>query len=713
MEIRGQQIKYFLFSQYLADGIRITLEIVLPVIICSYLGYADIGYTIAQGALCVSISDAPGPVEHKRNGMLYSVLFVVSMSVLTGFANNNILLIGLLILCSSFFFTMFSIYGNRAASVGTGALLIMILRLSVELPPIDVLKESVLILAGGLWYFVMAMLFFRVTPYRPEQRALGNCIHEMAKFLRVKALFYDHKTDFKEEYRQLVAQQIVVSEAQDALRELLYKNRELMQETTKRGKMLILTFADVMELYEQITAIWYDYESLHEKFGDTGILEDLAAAIREIAEEMDVIGLAIQSNIAAQKKHFVEEALEKIKSKIDALGKADPGNLVLKKILVNMINISRRVDDLYSYFMAAKINTRQLQSQNYYASFVSHQQIDFSLFRNNLNLESSVFRHSLRMMITCMAGFFIAKIIDYGHHSYWILLTIIIILKPGFGLTKERNIQRLLGTVVGAIIGLTILGFIQDRDVLFGFIIFFMIGTYTYQRLNYIVMVIFTTPYILILFNLLGLPFWTIAQERLIDTVIGCILAFLASYLLFPHWESSRLQSHMETLLKANIDYLRKLKEMMCGKEVPLLDYKLVRKELFISIANLSAAFHRMLNDPRGKQQNRKATDQFVVLNHILSSNVAGLASGIRDKEKKIYPREILQKIKRAITIMEEALQTLDEDFKPGIIESIPGTAAEEIQPGQLQLANQVDFINKVAGDIKKTTRDMAAGFKK
>src|SRR5688572_4296074 len=187
MEIKTQQIRYFLFSQYLADGVRITLEIVLPVIICSALGYTDIGYTIAQGALCVSISDAPGPVEHKRNGMLYSILFVVLMAVLTGLAHGHILLAGGLILCSSFFFTMFSIYGNRAASVGTGALLIMILRLSLDLSTLQVFTDALLILIGGVWYFLMALLLFRITPYRPEQRALGTCIHEMAKFLRIKA----------------------------------------------------------------------------------------------------------------------------------------------------------------------------------------------------------------------------------------------------------------------------------------------------------------------------------------------------------------------------------------------------------------------------------------------------------------------------------------------------------------------------------------------
>ena len=119
----------------------------------------------------------------------------------------------------------------------------------------------------------------------------------------------------------------------------------------------------------------------------------------------------------------------------------------------------------------------------------------------NLTLESSVFRHALRMMITCGAGYVIGKLLPYGHYSYWILLTIIIILKPGFSLTKQRNFERLTGTIAGGLIGLLILAFIHDRSVLFALIVFFMIGTYTFQRLNYIVMVIFMTPYILIFFN--------------------------------------------------------------------------------------------------------------------------------------------------------------------------------------------------------------------
>jgi TRAP-type C4-dicarboxylate transport system permease small subunit len=56
MKGKRQHIQYFLFSQYLADGIRITLEIILPAVIASQFGRMDIGLMMSTGALCVSMT---------------------------------------------------------------------------------------------------------------------------------------------------------------------------------------------------------------------------------------------------------------------------------------------------------------------------------------------------------------------------------------------------------------------------------------------------------------------------------------------------------------------------------------------------------------------------------------------------------------------------------------------------------------------------------
>ncbi len=705
---KTQNLRYFLFSQYLADGVRVTLEILLPALIFAQFGMLTTGISISLGALCVSIADAPGPVEHKRNGMLYCNLFIFPVALLTGFLNHDIFLLGLLILFSSFFFTMFTVFGNRASSIGTAALLILILRMSTVLPAAKILTDSLLILAGGTWYMLVALLFYKLTPYRPAQRSLGDCIHETAKFLRIKSLLFETDTNLDDEYHKLVEQQIVVNEKQDAVRELLFKNRELLKESTTIGRRLVITFVDVVDLYERIMANWYDFNLLRKKFGDTGILDEVAETLVKFSIELDSIGQAIQSNSSHTRQYNFSIELEKLKGSIDSISESGNSNFMLKKILVNFRKLERNTADILNYFNEEKASERKVRTPLEYSKFVSHQQISSTVFRDNLTLESSVFRHSLRMMITCGLGFTISKLISYGHHSYWILLTIVIILKPGFSLTKQRNFERFTGTLIGGLIGLLIITFVHDSIVLFIIMSFFMVGTYTYVRLKYIVMVIFMTPYLLILFNFLGLGILDVAGERLLDTAIASLLAFMASYFLFPYWESKQLPGYMASVLKANIDYLQELCDILYGKKNSSLEYKLVRKELFVSTANLAAAFHRMLSEPKSKQLHASDIYEFVVLNHVLSSSIAAVTESYPANESIHYTKEVIQPIKRSLNILEKSLQQLQKSYTKEVPKPLPKSQPEENEIPGKHLADQIDFIYSIAIDIGKVTRLIA-----
>ena len=696
-------IKNFLFSQHLADGIRTTLEIALPTIVCAQLGKIETGITISLGALCVSISDVPGPVKHKRNGMLYCNIFIFLMALLTGLVNNNMYALGFLIALSSFFFSMFSVYGNRAASIGTASLLIMILRITNVTDVINVVNDSVLILCGGIWYMLIALLLYRLTPYRPAQRSLGECIHETARYLRIKSELYNTKTKPDDEYKKLVAQQVVVNEKQEQVREHLFKNRQLLKESIRSGRTLVLTFADLVDLYEHIMASWYDYTSLRERFSSSGILDEISIIIKNIADELDHIGFAIQSNSSYKKTYNALPDLIKLKSAIDAAGESAASVLILKKILINLRNISERVDGLSAYF-GNSFSERKIRNDNDYSKFVTHQKIDITTFKNNLTLHSSVFRHSLRMMVTCIIGYIISRFLPNGHHSYWLLLTIIVILKPGFSLTKQRNYERLTGTIAGGLIGLLLLAFIHDRDILFFLIIFFMIGTYTFQRLNYIVMVIFMTPYLLTLFNLLGIGFINVIEERLLDTGIGSLLSFMASYLLFPHWESDKLDNYMSIVLKANIDYMYTLADFVRGEKKSSLDYKLIRKEIFVSTANLSGAFNRMLSEPKSKQRKGNEIYEFVVLNNVLSSNTAGLIDDIAAGENVPDQKEAQHYIKQSIYNLRNSILKLDKNFLLNNEEIKIPESYKLKRKNDSELLEQFDFIYKLTNKINKTT---------
>lgn len=707
MNISGHSIKYFFFSQYLADGIRITLQIILPVLAGYYTNQIDAGLTMATGAFCISICEIPGPVKDKRNGMLYATGFVLLISLLTGLFNGNNVLMGGLIMISTFFFSMIGIYGNRAASVGTAALLMMIIRMSEVQPLQETLNDSLLIFAGCIWYLLASMFFNQLSPYRPSQRSLGECIHETAGYLKLKAAMYDPSADQEEITGKLLAQQVTINEKQDITRELLFKNRQITKDPSRRGRLLVLTFIHAVDLFEQITATWYDYRQIREKFAGTGILEEIAAVIRNMSEELDRIGFAIQANQSYDATFDWLTALNTLKSNIDALDETK-SHFILKKILVNLRQIGELTDNIMLHFSDSNVsNNKQEQPEHDFSKFVSHQVIHPGVFVNNLSLTSASFRHALRMMITCLAGYLISLFLSYGQHGYWIVLTIIIILKPGFSLTKQRNFERITGTIAGAMLAFVLLSYIHDKTILFLLVIFFMIGTYTSQRINYIVMVIFITPYLLIVLNLLGMGFEELVRERLLDTGIAFLLAFVANYLLFPNWEVHQLKTHMANIIHANLAYLGKLNNLYSGNNIPPIEYKLARKNLFVSMANLSAAFHRMLSEPESKQQSREHIYQFVVLNQVLSSNIAGLATS--DSTNAGFNHDAVILLKRIDEVLQETLLLLTEHVNRA---STPGLKITRQHTGSghsTQIRDQLDFIFNVAQDIRKVTRVIQA----
>ncbi|UFH57300.1 FUSC family membrane protein [Spirosoma sp. KNUC1025] len=702
MNKRARQVSYFLSSQYFSDGLRTTLSILLPALALMQFGQLQAGLAMSLGALNVSISDAPGPVAHRRNGMAASVLLCGLVTLITGFARMNPYVLGLEITLFGFFFSMFGVYGNRATTVGTAALLIMILMLDRPLDATGVLHETALVIAGGSWYMAISLLASQLQPYRLAQQALGQCIHEMAKLMAIKADFYRVSTDLDDDYRRLIAQQVVVSEKQDAVREVLFKSRRIVNESTSTGRLLVLTFTDVVDLYEQITAMYYDYSSIRERFGRTGVLNTVAKLIRRLSVELDHIGLAIQSPVRFHRPVDINPTLAELKQTIDALSDQEGSTLVLKKVLVSLRAVSQRVTTLQNNLSKpdrSPVRTDDIE----YGRFISHQIIDVESFKDNLTLNSSAFRHAARVSIAMLVGYVVTMLLSYGHHSYWVLLTITVIMKPAFSLTKQRNIERIIGTLAGGLIGVLILTFVPNKTAQFGFMVFFMLGTYSAQRTYYMVMVICVTPFVLILFSFLGVSYLGVVEERFFDTLLGGVIAFIASYLLFPQWESDQLIKPMQAVLQANVRYLQLLLDSLSGRAIDIEEYKLARKDVYVTSANMGAVFDRMMSEPKHKQRNERLIYQFVVLNHILSANIATITSDRISSEPKPCSASFIRPVKRALFTLTESLRRLGvSSMKPA--PELPAADSKGITSptDDRSVGEQLAFIQQVSSDISK-----------
>lgn len=701
-----KELRSFFSSQPFSDGLRITIAVLLPALVASFLGNIHLGMLFSLGALCVSLADTPGAIVNRTNTMLFCLAFIISTALLTEWARTSLFWMGMLVVALSFFFSLFLVYGLRGAAVGNAALLVMVLSMDQEPLAYGFGAQALFIFCGGLWYTLVSLAAYRIAPFRTAQRSLGECIRELAQYLNIKANFYDCDHPLEGNFNKLLAQQIVVHEKQDAVREVLFKTRQIVKDPSDEGRRLLLAFTDVVDLFEEITASYLDYRYLRKEFGETGVLGQIAALARSMAAELDAMGMAIQSNQKFVPALDADAAILQLKAAVDTLPAERNNTLILKKLLVNIRRMLQRLQDLRLYFDA--VVPREQKQMLPYDRFVAHQSLDPRLLFNNLNLQSAVFRHSLRVAIAALVGFAVSKFIAQSHYSYWILMTIIFMLKPSFSLTRQRNIERIAGTLGGGVIGIILLLLIPNKQVLFGLMVLFMLGTYSFMRTRYLLSVVFMTPFILILFSFLGVGFIALLQERIIDTLVGCVIALLAGYLLFPNWESEQLGNHLRDMLKANSNYLFRLAEMLAGKTVPVAEYKLARKEVYVSSANLSAAFQRMLSEPRRKQVNRSAIQQFVVLNHVLFSNTATLASGLMGQPPRPYPAELNRSIRRILHTLCTALTQMNSPCKTAALESLGSTGNDvphALSQDESLMQAQLEFMNRVSEDIVKAAR--------
>jgi len=730
-----KEYKSFVNSHYLGEGVRITAGIVLPALVLNYFGLLPVGVVVSLGALSVSITDNPGPIHHRKNGMLACLFTNTLIAVITGFAAPYPLLLGILIVLACFFFSMIGVYGNRVNSIGVSALLIMILNIDRHHHGWEVLLNAAYIFAGALWYMCLSLVLYNFRPYKLAQQALGECIMATADYLRVRASFYEKEVDYDKTYQQMLEQQIAVHEKQNLVRELLYKSRHIIKDSTITGRTLVMLFTDIVDLFERTMTAYHDYRALHEAFDEDDILERYRLLILELSNELDEIGIAVKSGDASEETGVLSMHIAEAKHYFETFrdNKRTAGNvdafISLRHILSSITDIANRLHTLHLYTAYDKETIKNASIPSDYDQFVTHEKIDIKLLKESLSLQSNNFRHALRVSIATLSGFIISMFFPFGH-SYWILLTIIVILKPAYSLTRKRNYQRLIGTVLGAILGMLILHFVKNNDVLFAAMLLLMIGTYSLLRTNYMFSVIFMTPYILLLFHLLNASsFSTIISDRIIDTAIGSVIAFLANLVIWPAWEHEKIGSYMQAAVNSNKNYFSSVSAAFTGNPVTITAYKLSRKNAFVSLANLSDAFSRMMSEPKSKQKNIKQLHQFVVLNHMLTSHVATLASYVQPLSEKYASGQFATAINKATGRLEDAekiltgvtaeqvapvdtahdqiqerlqqlLQRRREELQQGILRSDTQKELTEFKP----LADQFNFIGNLSTDIKIVT---------
>jgi uncharacterized membrane protein YccC len=139
---------------------------------------------------------------------------------------------------------------------------------------------------------------------------------------------------------------------------------------------------------------------------------------------------------------------------------------------------------------------------------------------------------TLRLMICMGVAGVVSEVLPL-QRSYWVALTVAIVLKPDFGSVFARAMQRGIGTVVGAVAGAVLLALVHGTWLLIPFALLAALLPFGRSR-NYGLLSMFLTPLVVVLIDLLHPTGWQLAEDRLIDTLIGCAIVLLIGYAPWP-----------------------------------------------------------------------------------------------------------------------------------------------------------------------------------
>ncbi|WP_323016198.1 FUSC family protein [Castellaniella sp.] len=654
------QLQRFFYSHHFFGGLRQATGVLLPALVLSGLfGWVAGGFVAAVGAACVAILDQPGgPRRYGINGMFAALCLGSATTAITGLAAGNALAIWLVVPALCFAFSMLTVYGKHGGLLGFACLLIMTLTLRTPLTQADVLQHTLISFLGGTFYLLYSALVHRMMWHREEQQALSVALFATADYIATRARFYDIHLDLGENYRQLIRRQAAMTEAHQAARDMVL--RELPRGTRSRADRqrqgLLNLFVDMIGLLDSMVATPTDYATLREALPDSDVLLFVRDAMHKLAANVSGLALNVARNRHTRVRNSAKAELRALEFELQQLREQGmpQRNPELYALLVQVLrrvrNMTRQVDRMADHSVNPLPQHSDLSKANRSLNrFLTRQKWRLELLTDNLHGQSAHFRYAVRVAIAALLSMAVGTGLAYAPmvrtldpgmagHSYWIILTVLIIMKPGFALTRQRNGWRLTGTLIGC--GLALLLFYLGLDPTLYLLILAVCSVLGYSliQVNYTLSAVFNTLFVLLVFHFLVPGSNTVVGERLADTLIGCVLALGCSYIL-PSWERNTLDALAHTLRTANqaflcsgLDFVRAARLTRQADPAAATDpqeaetqWKLCRKNVHIAFSNFTAAFYRMMDEPARRQRRVPVYNRLMIHHHTLASQIAAV----------------------------------------------------------------------------------------
>jgi uncharacterized membrane protein YccC len=682
----------FLYSHYFSTGLRTATGVLGLTVLTLWATRLDIAMVVCIGALCTSLMDLPSPLRHKFNEMLASVILGSAVTLLVSLCAPVHWLLGVMVAVVSFFASMMVAFGRKGMPLQFAALFAMSLAMQTELRPLQALGHAALFMAGGLAYLCYAIVIAWALRRRIKEQVLAEALYELALYVSTKAGFYDIHVDINKQSNALIRRQVVLAERQQAARDLILRGRR-----NERDQVLLQVHYAMLDLYELVLATHTDYVLLRRQFADADVLTWLRDLVAKAALDIESVAFAITSHRPSVQRVSYAPELKALAAALDEMESHPVSGEAIALLRSSYSRISGMVGMIAQLHRATQPQDKDLQLATGadMTPFLTQQRYEFGVLRDNLRRDSPIFRYSLRVLLAVGVGLLLSEYLPYTSHGYWIVLTIAVILKPTYSMTRQRRRDRVIGTLLGCGLTAAILHVTRSPAVLLAFLFIATVAGPAFVQIKYRYTAVAASMQILLQISLLLPESTGVVSERLLDTLVGAAIATLCSFVL-PSWEYRSLPRLLRNVLQAGVAYIGAARDLLQARVESDFVYRLRRKQFTDHLAALSASLMRMQDEPPSKQRAVEEINQFILQNYLVAAQVAAIRLLLRNHEESL-PRDTVnawleQECDQACQTLDEARAALDSGIVPMLDAALevearsgwPGWAPLQRRTGQL-----------------------------
>ena len=658
-----------------------------------YLGYVSLVIPLTLGVVAAGLSEIDTRLLSRCiNIVLTLVCFAIAtFSVELLFDFPLLFIIGLV--CSTFIFIMLGSLGQRYGVIAFGSLLIAAYTMLGHNLFNDNYTLPCFLLLGALWYNVVALIESIIQPIRTTQQTLTDCFIKLAQYLDAKAAMFDpDETDrFSKQTLELTeSNNQLIAVFNQAKRSLFNRLKSYRGQSYIR-KMLSYYFV-AQDIHERASSSHGDYQALSKQFKHSDILFRFARILNLQAKACAKLALSIKLNQTYQHDPLFARYFAYLEEAINQYQANNHSHSLLIKSLQNLLQNLQSID-----LLLANIDTEQHLSKEQENNQLVDEELTsfydfFAKIKHNLTIKSALFRHAIRMSVVLFVGY---MVIAFSHlsHGYWIILTSLFVCQPNYSTTKYRLKLRVLGTILGIIVGIPLTYLFPTVEAQLILIILTGWLFFLFKNSQYAYATAFITLLVFFSFSLIGESSIEVAVSRIIATLIGCFIAWFAVSFIWPDWKFRNLSKLVDRVCHDDSHYLALIGHQYLTGKSNDPQYRVARRAAHDSNADLSSLISLMTKEPHMNPAVIDSGFRLLTLNHTLISYLSTLGAH-RDKQVSEQTLELFDDLTVYIINMLTVKQ-LDTEYQP--IKQSVANYIESISNNDDQINNDLLVIQQLA----------------